>query len=111
MRLRMVRSALVLALLTSTVALADDVPRRMSRVAPGHVVTSPAWLVTDEGKARIDATLQRHVVELEQLRAENAALRTDFVVWQAKPALTLRGALLLVAAGAAVGVGATIAVV
>lgn len=74
-------------------------------------MTAPAWLLTDEGKSRIDATLQRHVAELEQLRAENASMRADLVTWQDKPALTWRGALLLVGAGVAVGVGATIAVV
>lgn len=103
------RSVLALCLVSS-LAFAQDVPRRMYQVAPTTqaILQHPDWVLTDEGKQRLDATLARHVRELEQLRAENASMRADLVTWQSKPALTWKGALLLVGVGVVVGAAVAI---
>lgn len=94
------RSALVVLLVASQ-ALAE--PPRMERVAPGYVVTSPAWLLNEPGKAKLDATLERHFAELTTLRAENTSLKSGLGDMEKKPALTWKGALLLVGLGVVVG--------
>ncbi len=94
--------SLLLALLVSTTALGQE---RMRQVGPGEglLLVHPDWSLTNEGKQRLDATLERQVRELEQLRVENASLKTTLVEWQAKPALTWSGALLLVGGGIVLG--------
>ncbi len=100
---RRATNALLIALVFSSwPALAQE---RMRQVGPGEglLLVHPDWSLTNEGKQRLDATLERQVRELEQLRAENASLRTTLVEWQARPALTLSGALLLVGGGFVLG--------
>jgi hypothetical protein len=96
--------ALILALgLTASAARAEDAPKRAYPVAAGYVVTEPAWLFTDEGKARVDAQLAADAAKLAAIEKENTCLR-------ALPTLTPEGAALLVLAGIVLGASATTAV-
>lgn len=93
---------LALLLLLSLPAGADDAPR-MERVEPGHVVTSASWLLNDTGKARLDAAIaadRQRIAQLEQDKTQLGAV----------PALTWKGAAVLVGAGLVVGLVVGLAV-
>lgn len=99
----MVRSGLLIFLCLACPAFAQDAGPRMYQPPAPELVGYPNWVLTDGGKQRLDATLERHVRELEQLRTENASLRAGLVSWEAKPTLTWRGVLLLVGGGVVLG--------
>lgn len=99
----MLRSALLFVLLSSA-AFAQG-RGRMFQVVPGETVSVkyPDWVLTPEGKAKLDAVIEQGVQETEKLQAENASMRADLVTWQAKPTLTLPGVILLVGGGFVLG--------
>jgi hypothetical protein len=96
------RSLLVLCLLPALVFGQD----RMRQIPPAQTesVSHPNWVLTPEGKERIDATVARMDREVFQLRAENTSLRTDVQEMAAKPALTWKAVALFVGAGLVTGV-------
>lgn len=107
----MVRSLSVLSICFALIvrpAFADD-PRLYQPPAP-ESVGYPNWVLTPDGKAKLDETLNRQFVELVQLRTENSELRETLVEWEAKPALTWKGGLLLVGAGVVLGLAVGIPV-
>lgn len=104
----MVREALALCLV-SQLALAQDVPRMYQAKEP-DLVGYPNWVVTPAGKELIDATIERQFTELLQLRTENLELKSELVKWEAKPALTWKGAAVLLAVGAVVGAGVAVSI-
>ncbi len=111
-RLRLASRVLALAIaLGCAAARADDAPR-MYQPAKPEMVGYPNWVLVPDGKARIDATLERQTSELFQLRSENASLKASLVTMEQKPALTWTGGLFLVGAGLVLGlaVGIPIAV-
>jgi hypothetical protein len=79
--------------------------------SPGENVGYPNWVLTPDGKAKIDETLNRQLTESTILRAENGSLKTSLAEMEAKPALTWKGALLLVGLGVVIGAGATATIV
>lgn len=95
--------ALTLALIVNPIARADDAPRMYQPPAPGEVVGYPNWVLTPDGKAKLDATLERQFSELVSLRAEKQSLQADLRKMESKPALTPLGVVLLVGAGLVVG--------
>lgn len=106
----MVRSTLALALV-SQLAFADDTPRMYQPPAPGETVGYPNWVLTPDGKEKLDATLARNFSELVQLRTENASLKHSLVEMESKPAMTWKGAAVLLAVGAVVGAGVAVSIV
>ncbi len=100
--------ALVLALV-STSARAQE---RMYQPPVPEMVGYPNWVLTPNGKARLDATLERMDREVFQLRVENSSLRADVTEMAAKPALTPMAVALLVGGGLVLGlaVGVPIAI-
>lgn len=102
------RSVTLLLVLVSRLALAqgvvaEDAPLRMYQPPAPELVGFPNWVLTPDGKERLDATLSRQFSELVQLRTENSELKIALVTWEAKPALTWRGAALIFAGGVVVG--------
>lgn len=96
------RVALLLLLLSGP-ALADDAPRKMRLVAPGHVITEPTWLLTVDGKKKLDDYIAQEVQRVAKLEAEKAECGEV-------PALTWRGAVGLIGLGILIGGVAAIAV-
>jgi hypothetical protein len=93
--------ALVLALVSPV--RAQD---RMRQIPPAQteLVSHPDWILTPEGKERIDDTVARMDRELFQLRVENSSLRADVTEMAAKPALTWKAVALFVGVGLVTGV-------
>ena len=89
------RSVVLLCLLSG---LAFGQEKRAWQVppGPGEVVLHPNWVYTPEGKARVDARLTADAQEIAQLRKDKAAL-------EAQPALTWKGAAILVGVGILLG--------
>jgi hypothetical protein len=85
----------LLAILVCGLARADDTPR-MERVAAGHVITEPSWVLNDAGKAKLDAFIQGGAQTAAQCTADTTALK-------AEPTLTWKGAALLVGVGILLG--------
>jgi hypothetical protein len=108
---RIVNLCLTIALIVSPIVNAQE---RMRQIPPAQTepVSHPNWVLTPEGKERIDATVARMDREVFQLRAENSSLRADVTEMAAKPALTWKGAVLLVGAGLVLGlaVGVPVAI-
>lgn len=98
------RSLVCALLLTSSLARGQEA----RHVAPGHVITEPSWVYSDEGKRRVDAWIQEAVRDAVKCRTENEALQDSVVKVSAEPGLTWRGALFLVGGGVALGVTAGI---
>ncbi len=90
-----------LALIVAPIVNAEE---RMYQPAKPEMVGYPNWVLTPNGKAKIDETVGRQVSELVTLRAENLSLRTDVEVMAAKPALTWKAVALLVGGGLVLGV-------
>ncbi len=93
---------LVLVLTSGRLVFADG--ERMYQPAAPEMVGYPNWVLTPNGKERLDATLERQVSELVTLRAENSSLKTDLETMAAKPALTWKAVALLVGGGLVLGV-------
>ncbi len=91
------RSVFVL-LIVSGLAFGED---RMRQIPPAQteLVSHPAWILTPEGKERIDSTVARLDREAFQLRAENSSLRADVTEMASKPALNWKVVVLLVGVG------------
>lgn len=104
---------LALLLLVALPAWADDAPRRLNAfpVSAGYLVTEPAWVYTEEGKAKVDAELSRLYQKSAADDAEKASLKASLLEMEQKPALTGKGALLLLGVGLAVGVASAFLVV
>lgn len=103
---RRTTNLLLIALVVSSSALADG--PRLYQVAPTTqaLVSAPDWVLTNEGKQRMDAQLAHDAQEKARLLAENSSLRADLVSWEAKPTLTPMAVLLLVAIGVVAGAAA-----
>jgi hypothetical protein len=97
--------------LIPALAFGDD-PGRLYQPPAPEMVGYPNWVLTPDGKARIDARLERYDREVFQLRVENSSLRTDVEEMAKKPALTFKGAAILVGVGLVLGlaVGVPIAI-
>ena len=95
--------AVALVLLLALPAWADDAPRQLRAfpVTAGYVVTEPAWLYTEEGKARVDARIARDAQVIANQQKRIADL-------EAQPALTWKGALLLIGGGIVIGAAVAI---
>jgi hypothetical protein len=97
-------------LLASSVAWADDAPR-MEPAKVGHVLTYQGWVLNEPGKRKLDDSIARWDKELFHLRAANTKLREDITEMAAKPALTWKGAAVLVGIGVVVGIAVAVPVV
>jgi hypothetical protein len=100
---RIVNLCLTIALIVSPIVNAQD---RMRQIPPAHTesVSHPNWVLTPEGKERIDSTVARMDREVFQLRVENTSLRADVQEMAAKPALTWKAVALFVGVGLVTGV-------
>ncbi len=96
------RAALAIVLLASQVSFAQDAPRMYQPDKP-ELVGYPNWVLTSDGADRITATLARQHNELVSLRTENSSLRTSLVEMESKPALTLKGGVVLILVGISIG--------
>jgi hypothetical protein len=90
-----------LALIVSPIVNAEE---RMYQPPVPEMVGYPNWVLTPNGKTRLDATLERQVAELVTLRAENSSLKESLVKMESKPALTWQAVALLVGLGLVGGV-------
>lgn len=99
----LLRLTAIATLLVVTPAFAQDAGPRMYQPPAPEMVGYPNWVLTPDGHSRLTAQLQHDAEEKARLRSENASLRASLVEWEGKPALTWRGALLLVGGGLALG--------
>lgn len=100
----------LLVVMLATPARADDTPRMYQPPAPGEVVGYPNWVLTPDGKEKLDATLNRQLTELVTLRSENSSLKASLVTMESKPALTPLGVAVLIGVGVVIGAGAVVAI-
>jgi hypothetical protein len=87
--------ALLVLLVAGTARGEADAPR-MEHVAPGYVITRPSWVLNEPGKEKLDAFIQGDTQTIAQCKADTTALK-------AEPALTWKGAALLVGIGILLG--------
>lgn len=106
------KAALLLLLVASVASAEAPINRSLNLYQPEapEMVDRPNWILTPEGKAHLDDGIAKLWSEKERLRAENAALREKTLELAAQPALTWKGALILVGVGILAG-GAVVWVV